>query len=57
MNRCLSCDCYDSDYGCTMPSSDKWYACPIEAEKPENKQEIEKMAQWYAEQNNRKEGV
>lgn len=31
MNECLSCDCYDEDYGCTMPSCDKGYACPIES--------------------------
>lgn len=28
-NPCLGCGCYDSDVGCTMPSHDKWYACPI----------------------------
>lgn len=26
---CLDCDCYDSDMGCTMPSTDKDYACSI----------------------------
>lgn len=29
-NECLYCDCYDEDFGCTMPSIDKWYACPLE---------------------------
>ena len=29
MNECLTCGCYDEDYGCTMPSCDKWYACPV----------------------------
>lgn len=29
MNECFNCDCYDEDYGCTMPSCDKWYACPV----------------------------
>ena len=29
MNECLTCDCYDEDMGCTMPSCDKWYACPV----------------------------
>ena len=27
-NECLDCDCYDGDYGCTMPSIDRSYACP-----------------------------
>lgn len=31
-NPCLQCDCYDADFGCTMPSIDKWYACPLTAE-------------------------
>ena len=30
-NPCLLCDCYDSDTeSCTMPSSDRLYACPLE---------------------------
>lgn len=28
-NECLECDCYDEDVGCTMPSVDKCYACPL----------------------------
>lgn len=32
MNECLDCDCYDEDFGCTMPSIDKWYACPLFAD-------------------------
>lgn len=28
-NPCLGCGCNDPDMGCTMPSYDKWYACPI----------------------------
>lgn len=32
MNECLNCVCYDEDYGCTMPSIDKSYACPLEVE-------------------------
>lgn len=27
-NKCLACDCYDEDFGCTMPSIHKFYACP-----------------------------
>lgn len=50
MNRCINCGCWDPDYEtCTMPSTDKWYACPIESEKPENQEELRKMAEWYAE--------
>lgn len=26
----ITCDCYDPDMGCTMPSVDKSYACPLE---------------------------
>lgn len=29
---CLDCGCYDSDFGCTCPSLDKWYTCPLEPE-------------------------
>lgn len=30
-NECYNCDAYDSDReGCTMPSCDKSYACPLE---------------------------
>ena len=30
-NPCTNCDCYDADMGCTMPSVDRGYACPMEA--------------------------
>lgn len=30
-NPCLDCDCYDPDMGCTMPGTDRWYACPLES--------------------------
>lgn len=30
---CLNCGCWDSDReGCTCPSTDRWYACPLEPE-------------------------
>lgn len=49
-NPCSTCDCWDSDAeGCTMPHSDKWYACPIESAKPENQRALEDMAAEYAE--------
>ena len=32
-NPCLHCDCYDSNSGgCTMPSVDRLYACPLEGD-------------------------
>ena len=34
-NPCFGCGCYDADYGCSMPSVDKWYACPLEADEEE----------------------
>lgn len=49
-NPCAKCLCWDSDReGCTMPSSDRWYACPIESEFPENKKAFEEYLQWVAE--------
>lgn len=32
INPCYECGCgcYDEDMGCTMPSLDKSYACPLE---------------------------
>ena len=32
-NECINCGCYDSDTGCSMPSMDRSYACPIEKER------------------------
>ena len=41
---CKGCSCMN-EYGyCEMPFSDRWYACPIESEKPENKKALEEMA-------------
>lgn len=28
-NPCLGHGCYDPDLGCTIPSIDRWYACPL----------------------------
>ncbi len=36
MNECCKCGFHDEDVGCTCFSTDKWYACPIEYNKPEN---------------------
>lgn len=34
--QCSGCGFYDSDFECTCPSYDRWYACPLEPEpKPE----------------------
>ena len=42
MNPCLLCDCYDSDTeSCTMPSSDRLYACPLEGDDTVNYEDIE----------------
>ena len=46
-NPCIKCACWDSDSeGCTMPHSDKWYACPLEYNKPENIQALKEYAEW-----------
>jgi len=46
LKECMSCSFNDEDYGCACPSSDKWYACPIESEKPENKQQMKDYVAW-----------
>lgn len=45
MTECYNCGFYDSDFGCTCPSIDAWYACPIESEKPENIQALKEYAE------------
>lgn len=51
--KCYSCGFWNSDYEqCTCPSQDKWYACPIESEKPENKKEMEEYLKWLDERDN-----
>lgn len=51
MNECYECDFWDSDReGCTCPHSDRWYACPVESELPENKKAIEEYAEWAGKQ-------
>lgn len=38
MSVCTGCGFWDPDReGCTCPSYEMWYACPIESERPENK--------------------
>lgn len=36
VNPCLDCGFYDSDMGCSCPSTDMWYACPLESPTPED---------------------
>ena len=43
----VGCDCYDSDYGCTMSSLDGWYACPFESCHPNNVSEVIRMSNFY----------
>ena len=50
VNPCLSCNAYDSDFGCTMPSVDMWYACPIESETEENQKLLEEYVAWVDKQ-------
>ena len=47
MRECNNCDCYDPDFGCTMPSIDKWYACPIESKLPENQEMLKEMIEFH----------
>ena len=55
MNRCLACSYWDSDReGCITLEPEMRYACPCEYEKPENKKELEKMAEWYDEKGEQK---
>lgn len=55
MNECLGCGCYDEDVGCTMPSIDKWYACPLYTCEDELKEMFERVEQLDAgEQNGQK---
>ena len=46
MKECANCG-FLNDYGaCDCPHSDKWYACPIEAKKPENIEDLKEYAEW-----------
>ena len=48
MKECANCG-FLNDYGaCDCPHSDKWYACPIEAKKPENRKALEEYAEWVS---------
>ena len=46
-NECYNCGCWDSEReGCTMPSVDMWYACPIESKKPENQKALKEYVEY-----------
>ena len=45
--ECYKCGHLDCDYGCTCPSIDMWYSCPIESRAPENRKALEDMAKSY----------
>lgn len=41
MKECKTCG-FLNEYGyCECPHLDKWYACPIESKKPENRKALE----------------
>ncbi|MBQ8731575.1 MAG: hypothetical protein IJY82_01930 [Oscillospiraceae bacterium] len=46
-NPCLDCGCYDPDMGCMMPSVDKCYACPLEADPDETYTNPEEYKELY----------
>lgn len=47
MKECYNCSAWDSDYNCcTIPSIDRWYNCPIEADTPEHQKEMERYIEW-----------
>lgn len=52
--HCMKCDCYDPYRGCTMPESDRWYACSIESAREENRAALEK---WLHELEQHKENI
>lgn len=46
--KCLRCGFYDTDFEmCTVPSTDKWYACPLETVTKEDFEEELKHAPAY----------
>lgn len=46
-DECYKCGFHDCDFGCTCPSQDRFYACPIENKKPENKKLLDEMIEFY----------
>lgn len=54
VKECKDCSAW-GERGCEIPSYDLWYACPVEAEKPENKKELLEWIDWLRAKE-RKEG-
>jgi len=49
MSACYNCGFWNSDYGSrTCPSSDKWYACPVESIKSENVEALKDYVEWVS---------
>ena len=49
MIPCYTCGFWDCEReGCTCPHYDRWYACPLENEKPENIKAQQEYAEEYA---------
>lgn len=47
MNECYRCGFWDSEReGCTCPTDQTWYLCPIESEKEENKKTFYEWMEW-----------
>lgn len=40
MKSCFYCGGYDEDYGCTIPSIDRKYACPLECKEKNHIKEL-----------------
>lgn len=41
-NPCLGHGCYAPDVGCTIPGTDRWYACPLQPDpEPEDFEGLE----------------
>lgn len=53
MSECYNCGFWNSDYeDCTCPSYEKWYACPVESEKPENVEALKDYMEWASKEAN-----
>ena len=48
MKECKRCG-FMNEYGvCECPPYEEWYACPIEAKKPENIKALKEYAEWVS---------
>ena len=49
-NECFGCDYNDPDFGCTMDSSEMWYACKVYGESDEElKREFDEQEERHDE--------